>query len=468
MSQRNLENVKEVLFQYGRVGMRVWCGLCGWMTLIDVTDDEIFCAIADKEADPKTAYLTFNKEGCLKLKVGNIEISDLLGSDCVIHPNPSKAKWDVLTWRKGTVVKCSYDDADTFFIVDKANADDDYDTFIPLLKVHADFNLDVLGIEKCPKTSDGEKCKIPVISYRKLNDKDTQGLYHGIEKYTGRLIFDYKHFDLFDEYKKGQYVELTYARPDSGLVSYGAIFDRYDVEHRAVCLYALVKTSSNPEVLEGSFTYMSIDKGVYFCASVFIDRLDKSGVPLTITPADLATTAAIDDELHASGREWNASMGDFDTYEKPASCAASEGNGDPGESEAPKEQHGSSEASGSQEAPETSGEKSDFPEIDSDLTLKMMKSLLDELDTHKFQPFEKVLVRDCEDCFWAPEFFRQKNDDPDVTYKYKCFLDSYKYCIPYNPATASLLDTSCSVEELKEKLKRKLAACKDELKSRVE
>lgn len=29
MSQRNLENVKEVLFQYGREGMRVWCDQCG-------------------------------------------------------------------------------------------------------------------------------------------------------------------------------------------------------------------------------------------------------------------------------------------------------------------------------------------------------------------------------------------------------------------------------------------------------
>lgn len=470
MSKRNLENVKEILLRHGRIGMRVWCDLCGWMSLEDVTDDDkIICVLDKKDADPMTARLTFNNEGCLKLKVGGLQISDLESSDCVIHPNPSRTAWNVLTWRKGTVVKGSYDDADTYFIVDKVNVNDDYDTFIPLLEVHADFNRDVLSIAKCQNTSDGEKCKLPVNNYCKLNDKDTRELYRGIEKYTGRLFFDYKHFDLFDEYKKGQYVELTYARPDSGLVTYGAIFDRYDTEHRAVCLYAMVKTSGHSEGLEGSFTNMNFDKGVYFCVSVFIDRLDKSGVPLSIQPADLATTAAIDDALHASGREWNASMGDFDTYEKPASCAASEkDNGDPGESDAFKEQHGSSEASGSQEAPETSGEKSDFPEIDSDLTLKIMKSLLDELDTHKFQPFEKVLVRDCEDCFWAPEFFRQKNDDPDVTYKYKCFLDSYKYCIPYNPATASLLDTSCSVEELKKKLQRKLAACKDELESQGE
>ena len=150
MSQRNLENVKEVLFQYGRVGMQLWCDLCGWMTLIDVTDDEIFCAIADKEADQKTAYLTFNKEGCLKLKVGNIEISDLLGSDCVIHPNPSKAKWDVLTWRKGTVVRRPYEYDGPFFIVDKVN-NDDYNTFIPLVEVFEDSYSDIQSIKECPQ-----------------------------------------------------------------------------------------------------------------------------------------------------------------------------------------------------------------------------------------------------------------------------------------------------------------------------
>lgn len=323
MSQRNLENVKEVLFQYGRVGMRLWCDLCGWMTLIDVTDDEIFCAIADKEADPKTAYLTFNKEGCLKLKVGNIEISDLLGSDCVIHPNPSKAKWDVLTWRKGTVVRRTDEYDYRYFIVDKVN-NDDYNTFTPMVEVFADRYSEIQSIEQCPKTSDGKKCKISVNSYSKLNEEDTREFYRKIEKFTGRLFSSRKGYKLLPEFKTGQYVELTYAKPGRGLVSYAAIFNCYDVENRTIHLHSMVKKNKDIGGLEYSMTFIGFNDGIYFGPCIYLDHLYQGGVSLSIIPADLATEIIIDNALHAAGLIWCSTMRKFDIYEKPASSAVKE------------------------------------------------------------------------------------------------------------------------------------------------
>lgn len=325
MSQRNLENVKEVLFQYGRVEMQLWCDLCGWMTLKDVTDDEIFCAIADKEADPKTAYLTFNKEGCLKLKVGNIEISDLLGSDCVIHPNPGKAKWDVLTWRKGTVVRRPYEYDGPFFIVDKVN-NDDYNTFTPLVEVFEDSYSDIQSIEECPKTSDGEKCKISVNSYSRLNEEDTREFYRKIEKFTGRLFSSRKGFELLPPFETGQYVELTYAKPGCGLVSYAAIFNCYDVENRTVHLYSMVKKNKDIGGFEYSMTFIGFNDGIYFGPCIYLDHLCQDGVPLSIIPADLATEITIDNALHAAGICWCPTKRKFDIYEKPATSAVKEEN----------------------------------------------------------------------------------------------------------------------------------------------
>lgn len=323
MSQRNLENVKEVLFQYGRVGMQLWCDLCGWMTLIDVTDDEIFCAIADKEADPKTAYLTFNKEGCLKLKVGNIEISDLLGSDCVIHPNPSKAKWDVLTWRKGTVVRRPYEYDGPFFIVDKVN-NDDYNTFIPLVEVFEDSYSDIQSIKECPKTSDGEKCKISVNSYCRLNEEDTREFYRKIEKFTGRLFSSCKGFELLPPFNTGQYVELTYAKPGCGLASYAAIFNCYDVENRTVHLYSMVKKNKDIGGFEYSMTFVGFNDGIYFGPCIYLDHLCQGGVPLSIIPSDLATEIIIDNALHSTGLSWCSNIRKFEIYEQPATCAVKE------------------------------------------------------------------------------------------------------------------------------------------------
>ena len=63
----------------------------------------------------------------------------------------------------------------------------------------------------------------------------------------------------------------------------------------------------------------------------------------------------------------------------------------------------------------------------------------------KFQPFDKVLVRDSEQGEWNIEFFGFIVDDED--FKYKCLYDSYKYCIPYNENTKHLVGTTDNWED---------------------
>ena len=63
----------------------------------------------------------------------------------------------------------------------------------------------------------------------------------------------------------------------------------------------------------------------------------------------------------------------------------------------------------------------------------------------KFQPFDKVLVRDDKQGIWRIEFFGFTLDDED--FKYRCLYDSYRYCIPYNENTKHLLGTTDNWEE---------------------
>lgn len=63
----------------------------------------------------------------------------------------------------------------------------------------------------------------------------------------------------------------------------------------------------------------------------------------------------------------------------------------------------------------------------------------------KFQPFDKVLVRDSQQGYWNIEFFGFITDDED--FKYKCLYDSHIYCIPYNENTKHLLGTNKNWEE---------------------
>lgn len=63
----------------------------------------------------------------------------------------------------------------------------------------------------------------------------------------------------------------------------------------------------------------------------------------------------------------------------------------------------------------------------------------------KFQPFDKVLVRDSKRGRWCIEFFGLFLDEEE--FKYRCLYDSYMYCIPYNENTKHLLGTTDNWEE---------------------
>ena len=56
---------------------------------------------------------------------------------------------------------------------------------------------------------------------------------------------------------------------------------------------------------------------------------------------------------------------------------------------------------------------------------------------HKFEPFQKVLVRDRMSCDWTADFFSHMGEDNFI-----CVGNSYLQCIPYTPETAHLLGTS--------------------------
>ena len=59
---------------------------------------------------------------------------------------------------------------------------------------------------------------------------------------------------------------------------------------------------------------------------------------------------------------------------------------------------------------------------------------------HKFEPFQKVLVRDEDGRAWNASFFSHIADDSD--YKFMACGIFWKQCIPYTPETAHLLGTS--------------------------
>ena len=56
---------------------------------------------------------------------------------------------------------------------------------------------------------------------------------------------------------------------------------------------------------------------------------------------------------------------------------------------------------------------------------------------HKFEPFQKVLVRDSMSCDWTADFFSHMDEDNFI-----CVGNSYLQCTPYTPETAHLLGTS--------------------------
>ena len=56
---------------------------------------------------------------------------------------------------------------------------------------------------------------------------------------------------------------------------------------------------------------------------------------------------------------------------------------------------------------------------------------------HKFEPFQKVLVRDSMSCDWTADFFSHMDEDNFI-----CVGNSYLQCIPYTPETAHLIGTA--------------------------
>lgn len=64
-------------------------------------------------------------------------------------------------------------------------------------------------------------------------------------------------------------------------------------------------------------------------------------------------------------------------------------------------------------------------------------------DKVEFQPFDKVLVRDTESDEWTIDFFeRMVQFDEESYLPYKCMCSFWRYCIPYNDTTKSLIGTT--------------------------
>ena len=68
-----------------------------------------------------------------------------------------------------------------------------------------------------------------------------------------------------------------------------------------------------------------------------------------------------------------------------------------------------------------------------------------KFDTKTLRPFDKVLVRDCENDMWKVDFYSHKNADGEFTYV--CIGSPYTYCIPYNDDTKHLIDTKDEAPE---------------------
>ena len=58
---------------------------------------------------------------------------------------------------------------------------------------------------------------------------------------------------------------------------------------------------------------------------------------------------------------------------------------------------------------------------------------------HQFEPFDKVLVRDCDKSIWKVDFFSHKIESKE--YPFQTVGNPYKQCIPYNEETKHLVGT---------------------------
>ena len=76
--------------------------------------------------------------------------------------------------------------------------------------------------------------------------------------------------------------------------------------------------------------------------------------------------------------------------------------------------------------------------------------LMNAIQTYKFDPFEKVLVRDFRNSKWRAAIFAW-HDDCDDKYPFRTTdNEGYSFCLPYNYITARLVNTTMSLEELLE------------------
>lgn len=72
-------------------------------------------------------------------------------------------------------------------------------------------------------------------------------------------------------------------------------------------------------------------------------------------------------------------------------------------------------------------------------TKTLEKLASSNIDVNTLKPFEKVLVRDHNDCIWRADFY--SHYEHSQQYWFVCVGDAYKQCIPYNKETAKLLST---------------------------
>ena len=64
----------------------------------------------------------------------------------------------------------------------------------------------------------------------------------------------------------------------------------------------------------------------------------------------------------------------------------------------------------------------------------------ERFDPKTLQPYQKVLTRDYSDYVWKCDFFSHINEDGFCLYR--CVVNSYTYCIPYNDDTKHLVGTT--------------------------
>ena len=79
-----------------------------------------------------------------------------------------------------------------------------------------------------------------------------------------------------------------------------------------------------------------------------------------------------------------------------------------------------------------------------------LRGFINAMQTYKFDPFEKVLVRDFRNSEWRAAIFAW-HDDREDHYPFRTTdNEGYSFCLPYNYITARLVNTTLSLEELLE------------------